>query len=207
MRFSLLGLSAAPATGFADLLVRLAVCALAGCLGWALLIVAAAVLEAASGGRLRVLRLSGCPPAWRRRLLRLLVPLLAPAVGAGLWAGTPAGASPDPAGGAGSGSLPASPSGQLEGLPLPELPTGSTGSADRHGHPEGGAPGSVVVRRGDTLWAIAAHTLPPGTDQQRVARRCAELYRLNRAVVGGDPDLIRPGQRLALPPTAEEDHR
>jgi nucleoid-associated protein YgaU len=207
MHFSLLGPAAAPAPGFADLLVRLAVCALAGCLGWALLIVAAAVLEAASGGRLRVLRLTGCPPVWRRRLLRLLVPLLAPAVGAGLWAGTPAGASPDPVGGSGSGSLPASPAGQLDGLPLPELPTGPTRSATLHGQSHPGVPGSVVVRRGDTLWAIAAHTLPPGADQQRVARRCAELYRLNRAVVGGDPDLIRPGQRLVLPPTPEEDHR
>jgi nucleoid-associated protein YgaU len=45
--------------------------------------------------------------------------------------------------------------------------------------------GRVVVA-GDTLWGIA------GADWPR-------WYAANRALVGPDPDLIRPGQRLAPP--------
>ncbi|MEU4346592.1 transglycosylase family protein [Streptomyces sp. NPDC023838] len=51
-----------------------------------------------------------------------------------------------------------------------------------------GRGGEYTVRAGDTLSAVAeAH----GTDWQ-------SLYAANKAVIGGDPDLILPGQRLAL---------
>jgi len=33
-----------------------------------------------------------------------------------------------------------------------------------------------------------------------VEARWRAIYRLNRDVIGRDPDLIRPGQRLVLPP-------
>ncbi|MCX5383303.1 transglycosylase family protein [Streptomyces sp. NBC_00083] len=50
------------------------------------------------------------------------------------------------------------------------------------------AAGSYTVRSGDTLSTVAvAH----GTHWKA-------LYAANRAVIGGDPDLIVPGQRLAL---------
>ncbi|WP_328633890.1 LysM peptidoglycan-binding domain-containing protein [Streptomyces sp. NBC_00356] len=58
------------------------------------------------------------------------------------------------------------------------------------GHTNRGAArgGGYVVRSGDTLGSIAsAH----GTSWQR-------LYAANQSVVGGDPDLIMPGQRLRL---------
>ncbi|MFF3939357.1 LysM peptidoglycan-binding domain-containing protein [Streptomyces phaeofaciens] len=48
--------------------------------------------------------------------------------------------------------------------------------------------GDYTVRAGDTLSTIAARH---GTTWQR-------LYAANKAVIGGDPDLIMPGQRLAL---------
>lgn len=48
--------------------------------------------------------------------------------------------------------------------------------------------GDYTVRRGDTLSAIAARN---GTTWQR-------LFAANKAVVGGDPDVIVPGQRLVL---------
>ncbi|MEU0601714.1 transglycosylase family protein [Streptomyces sp. NPDC006393] len=52
----------------------------------------------------------------------------------------------------------------------------------------GASRGAYTVRAGDTLSGIAARH---GTTWQR-------LYALNTSVVGDDPDLIVPGQRLAL---------
>ncbi|MFF8382587.1 transglycosylase family protein [Streptomyces kanasensis] len=49
---------------------------------------------------------------------------------------------------------------------------------------------SYTVARGDTLSRIAA--------EKRVQGGWQRLYAQNRAVIGGDPDLIMPGQRLAL---------
>lgn len=55
-----------------------------------------------------------------------------------------------------------------------------------------------VVQPGDTLWEIAAAVL--GTDSpRRVARYWPRVHRSNRAVIGPDPNLIRPGQVLELP--------
>lgn len=50
------------------------------------------------------------------------------------------------------------------------------------------APKPVTVKAGDSLSKIAAAN---GTTWQK-------LYELNKGVVGGNPDLIRPGQRLKL---------
>ncbi|MFE1801189.1 transglycosylase family protein [Streptomyces sp. NPDC059517] len=52
----------------------------------------------------------------------------------------------------------------------------------------GSARGGYTVRSGDTLSGIAARH---GTTWQRV-------YAANRAVIGGDPDVIVPGQRLRI---------
>ncbi|MBC2866590.1 transglycosylase family protein [Streptomyces mexicanus] len=51
-----------------------------------------------------------------------------------------------------------------------------------------GSRGTYTVRTGDTLGAVAARH---GTTWQR-------LYAANRSVIGADPDLIVPGQRLTL---------
>ncbi|MFF5440178.1 transglycosylase family protein [Streptomyces achromogenes] len=62
----------------------------------------------------------------------------------------------------------------------PQRPAAGTGrSASR---------GDYTVREGDTLSTIAARH---GTTWQRI-------YAANRAVIGDDPDMIVPGQRLAL---------
>lgn len=50
------------------------------------------------------------------------------------------------------------------------------------------APGNYTVRQGDTLSRIAARH---GTSWQRV-------YAVNKAVIGGDPDMIVPGQRIRV---------
>lgn len=57
----------------------------------------------------------------------------------------------------------------------------------------------VVVRRGDTLWSIAAHHLGPDPSEAEVARAWPAWYAANREVVGDDPDLLRPGQVLRAP--------
>ncbi|MEU9184451.1 transglycosylase family protein [Streptomyces sp. NPDC048484] len=62
----------------------------------------------------------------------------------------------------------------------PERSTGHTG--------RGSSRGDYTVRGGDTLSGIASRH---GTTWQRV-------YAANRAVIGGDPDAIVPGQRLKL---------
>lgn len=57
----------------------------------------------------------------------------------------------------------------------------------------------VVVRPGDTLWDIARRHLPRGATDAQVARAWPRWYAANRAVIGPDPALIRPGQRLRPP--------
>ncbi|MER5945848.1 transglycosylase family protein [Streptomyces sp. NPDC001904] len=71
-----------------------------------------------------------------------------------------------------------------ESAPKAAVPERATGHADRGATRSGG----YVVRDGDTLGRIAsAH----GTTWQR-------LYTVNRSAVGGDPDLILPGQHLLI---------
>ena len=51
---------------------------------------------------------------------------------------------------------------------------------------------AVEVAPGDALWDIAAHRLGAGASWPAI-------YALNRDVIGPDPGVIRPGQRLVLP--------
>jgi hypothetical protein len=62
----------------------------------------------------------------------------------------------------------------------------------------------VVVRPGDSLWAITARRLDADPGDADIASGWRELYRHNRDVVGDDPSLIHPGQRLELPDRLEE---
>ena len=59
----------------------------------------------------------------------------------------------------------------------------------------------VVVRRGDTLWDIAARHLGPHASAAEVAGEWPRWHAANATVIGPDPDLLLPGQRL-LPPRA-----
>lgn len=60
-----------------------------------------------------------------------------------------------------------------------------------------------TVRAGDTLWQIAAESLPRTADDAQIDTRWREIWRLNRAVVGSDPNLLHPGQHLTLPGPTE----
>ncbi|MGO4598219.1 LysM peptidoglycan-binding domain-containing protein [Terrabacter sp. 2RAF25] len=67
--------------------------------------------------------------------------------------------------------------------------------------PTAGTHDDVTVRRGDSLWTVAARHLGPGASDAQVAREWPRWYAANRDVIGDDPDLIKPGQQLR-PPTA-----
>ena len=57
----------------------------------------------------------------------------------------------------------------------------------------------VTVRRGDTLWDLAAAHLSPDASDAEVAAAWQRWFETNRAVIGPDPDLILPGQVLLVP--------
>jgi hypothetical protein len=57
----------------------------------------------------------------------------------------------------------------------------------------------VVVRRGDTLWAIAARHLGPGATDAEIAEQWPRWWQANRGRIGDDPDLLLPGQVLVAP--------
>ncbi len=92
----------------------------------------------------------------------------------------------------------------VRGLTLPDRVESLPGSPV----PGSLLPDSLVVVPGDTLWGLAAATLPRGAEDAAINQRWHHLYRENRATIGPDPDLIFPGTRLALPvawgPTGEE---
>src|SRR4051812_27971727 len=58
----------------------------------------------------------------------------------------------------------------------------------------------VTVRRGDTLWSIAARHLGPSASDAEIAHEWPRWYAANRDALGDDPDLLLPGQQLR-PPT------
>lgn len=63
-----------------------------------------------------------------------------------------------------------------------------------------------VVRRGDTLWSIAARHLGTDATAADVVRDWPRWYAANRAVIGADPALIKPGMVLAPPPSNAPPH-
>jgi len=159
-------------SAYDDLLLAVAAWVLLGCGGWALAIVVAAVLEATSSGRFRATAWVGCPPALRRLLLTGLGVAL---VGAGPVQAHASAVEQPP-------------------LPVPARPVG-TAQSDQQAHPQT----HLVVRPGDTLWQLAANRLRTSASPRDVATLVEDLHRHNRKVIGPDPDLIRPGQRLAVP--------
>jgi LysM domain len=62
----------------------------------------------------------------------------------------------------------------------------------------------VVVRPGDSLWAISGRYLGPNATPQRVAKGAERIYALNRGRIGGDPNQIFVGQELLVPPVLSE---
>lgn len=168
-----------PAThSYDDLLVAAAGWALVLCGAWAGLVCAAAVLEVVSTGRLAPAPVLGCPAAARRALVAGLV-----LAGGSAVAASPVSAVPTRL----DQGKPAR--GDRLTLPVPARPTGAAYAVLRQ---------RVQVEPGDSLWRLARQRAPTASTQH-VARLVARTYRANRRVIGPDPDLIFPGQRLLLP--------
>ena len=86
-------------------------------------------------------------------------------------------------------------------LPAPMWPDGRR-HAPRTGHEER----VVRVRAGDCLWLLAGRRLAheegvpvAAVPATRIAAAWPRWYARNRAVIGGDPDVLRPGERLHPP--------
>jgi LysM repeat protein len=171
---------------FDRLVVWLAATALTGCAAWGWVVTGVVVTQALAGHP----RASapGVPP-WLRSGILLACGLAVVATGPSAHAGDPQG----------DGAR-VEQRQLLAGLPPPERVLGGVRAA-----PPPAEPIAVhVVRAGDTLWDIAATHLGGGADGDRIAAHWHRIYRLNRAVIGTDPDLIHPGQQLRLPvPPAE----
>ena len=75
----------------------------------------------------------------------------------------------------------------------------STTTAGAAAPPAGRAP-TVTVRPGDSLWRLAQEQLPAGAPAAAVAAQWPRWWSANRALLGDDPDLLHPGQRLVVPP-------
>lgn len=184
------------AHSFADLLVWVCAGALLVCSAWLWLVTSLIAADAARG-RVEP-EFPGCPAAVRRLLLM--------ACGVALLGGlvTPAhtlAPAADPAPTAPADSTDRS---RVKGLPLPDrassVPPPSRRRSDRAtSHSALGRGGHVVVRHGDTLWAIAARSLVPEATDADIDERWRAIHHLNRTVIGADPDVIQPTQRLHLP--------
>lgn len=74
-------------------------------------------------------------------------------------------------------------------------------SPDRRALSAGRASGlaDIVVRRGDTLWSIAARHLGPTATTTEISAEWHRWFAANQHVIGADANLITPGQVLSAP--------
>jgi len=173
--------AAAPATTTEEALVRVCSASLLLTVGWAW-VASLSVVAEAWRGQPRNGRAADRSPALLRRVVLVCcgVALAAPSV--------PVSADDRP-------TPPA-----LTGLPLPDRAVGPAHHASSSATPAPSpATRTVLVRTGDSLWRLAAADLPAGATALDVTERWHRIHRLNLAVIGPDPDLIHPGQRLVLP--------
>ena len=177
--------------------------AVAALLAWALvawlLVVAAATLASrlpGLAGRAASSVARHVAPAVLRRVFDVA---LGVTMAVGVVGATPAAASPPvpPAPPAATASLD-----WPTGRPTPTSDANPTTTTATHtaaapARPAAGAP--VVVRPGDSLWAVAADHLPADASEAEVAQLWPTWWAANREAIGADPDLIHPGLRLAPP--------
>jgi hypothetical protein len=161
-----------------DAVVDCSLLALVACASWAWLAVLAVLREAWQG------RPAGAAVTLPRRLRQLVLVACGVAVAGALAQSASAvpGRARDP----------------LDGLPLPERAVGAA-----HASPARASATRtrVTVRAGDCLWSLASDNLGADAPIAAVQARWRRIYRLNKAVIGPDPELIRPGQILQLPPS------
>ena len=179
--------------GFESWLVNGCAVAAAGCVTWGWVLTTLVVVD---GWRGRPAR-SGVPRVVRRAVLAACGLSLAGGLAVPVHADRPA---PPPESSGTTQAL-------LVGLPLPDRTTTTTAWIGALGSGRttpvadtAPAPTEVRVAPGDTLWSIARATLSQDAPVDEIDRRWRAIYRANLDTVGLDPDVIRPGQRLLLPP-------
>lgn len=79
-------------------------------------------------------------------------------------------------------------------LPSPEEPTAVAQKQEpaRTGKPAAAEKKTYTVKAGDSLWAIAKQIYGNGADYQKI-------YEANKSTIGGNPNLIKPGQVFTIP--------
>jgi len=187
---------------FDQVLAGVSALAVIGCAAWAWVVTTVVVLGAARG-------VAWHPPGiptWAGRVVMA-------ACGVAVLAGAPAHAT-DASPGTGTDDTDGDRRTQsVDGLPFPDRATGAElprarqtkhqpapGPIDAPATAPATAPADgVVVRSGDSLWAIAEAQLSPGATNADLAAWADELYQLNSGVIGPDADLIQPGQHLRTP--------
>jgi hypothetical protein len=81
----------------------------------------------------------------------------------------------------------------------PEPPGGPSHRATRAAARRAGHQRFLVVRPGDSLWSIAKRLLGPDASSAQIARKVAQLWKLNGERIGtGRPDLLMVGTKLRL---------
>jgi len=132
---------------------------------------------------------SALDPGWSPTPARLTSPALDPS-----WHSTPAAAV---AVGRPTVGAPTAPASVVDLRRQPQLDP-QWGSS--HRRRAGAVPQiAMTVRRGDTLWDIAARHLGPAATDLEIAQAWPRWFAANRAVIGPDPDRLHPGQRLTPP--------
>ncbi|KRB79258.1 hypothetical protein ASE01_23390 [Nocardioides sp. Root190] len=81
----------------------------------------------------------------------------------------------------------------LDGLPLPDRADGAPAPSR--------TTAVVRAREGDNLWSIAATAVGEDAGEADLTAYWRRVVALHTATPGADPDLIRPGQLIRLPPS------
>lgn len=120
-----------------------------------------------------------------------------------------AGGSASPQGAAESAAAPAWPTdAAAESALALEWPTDSDSPGTGATTPRGASASDVAVRPGDSLWLIARRQLGSSATPAQTAAEWPRWYAANRATVGPDPNVLRPGSQLHAPvathPTTKE---
>ena len=62
---------------------------------------------------------------------------------------------------------------------------------------------TVIVRPGECLWSLAARSVGRQATPAEVAAAWPRWWAANRDLIGSDPDVVHPGQRLRVPALIE----
>lgn len=161
-------------------------------------------LLAAAGSRLPGAAGRCCAALGRAVLPRALRGIVAGSAGVGLVL-APVGASAAPL--EPGPTVPVHTAPAAHRLPSPGWPVGHAAPQQRQHrqHRQQHPAQEITVRPGDSLWLLAARRLTregqPATDAA-VATAWPRWYAANRGVIGADPDVLHPGERLEVPAAA-----